>query len=232
MQRQGVLDLGGGDVLAARDVDVLDAVDDRGTPRRRPGATRSPVRSHFAPHRAAVAASSSRYPAKTLGPLHPQLPGRLAVQRQSRGSGSTTRTETCGYGRPTAPAWSAASSRRQVQHVRRGLGQPVPLGERHPVRRPCLLQRDRDRRAADQSEPQRRHVGRQPSRGRRRAARTASARPSSRSPDARDQLQDARGLERALQHDGRADPPRQQRLAVPAPRRGTAGASPAPRRPA
>ena len=104
---------------------------------------------------------------------------------------------------------------RQAQHVRGGLGEPVPLRQRHPAAGPRVEQRRRHRRAAHERGAQVREIGcREPGVIRQQLVLRGHAH-HRRDPALLQQLEHAGRLERALQHHGRPDPPRQQRLAVP-----------------
>ena len=106
--------------------------------------------------------------------------------------------------------------RRQAEHVRGGLGEPVALHDVDTARGPDVEQRLRHRSAADDGEPEAREVGlgeagllRHEEVGRRDAHHR-------RHPLRLDHLQRARGVERRLEHDRRPLPPREDRLHVPA----------------
>jgi hypothetical protein len=105
---------------------------------------------------------------------------------------------------------------REAEHVRRRLGQAVALDDRDAPPLPRLEQRLRHRRAADDGQPQAGEVD--ALEGRLVRHEEVRRRHAHHRRDALllDEAQRAAGLERRLEHDGGALPPREQRLDVPA----------------
>lgn len=213
MQAQRVLDLGGGDVLAARDEDVLEPIDDAehaARVARHQVAGAQPVAAHGTCRRGGVAEVAG----EDARPSHPELSGRLALEGKPRRGIDDTHAHV--RIRPSHRAPRAEGlRRRKVQDVRRRLGQPVALRQGDPACPPRVLQRRRHGRTAHQREAEGRDIRRPPlpiggEQGvlRRHAHHRGHA-------SIGDELQHTGRLERALEHDGRAHPPGEQRLAVP-----------------
>jgi len=105
---------------------------------------------------------------------------------------------------------------REAEHVRRRLGEAVALDDLDSALVPGLEQRFRHRRTADDGTAQRPEIGAREAGilGHEEVGRWNAH--DRRHPLLRDQPQRPRGIEGRLEHDGRALPPGEERLHVPA----------------
>ena len=197
------LDLRGIDVLPARDDQVLQPAPD-------PVEALRVALHHVAGVQPAVDDRRGRrlvvapVPGEDVRPAHEQLAlGRdVAVDVRVRLAGVTRLPPRV--------------LRRQTQDVRRRLRQPVALHDVDAALGPRVEERDRHRRAADDGEAQRRQVGFGEARLLRHEQVVRGHGHHRRHAALLDQLERARGVEAALDHDARPLPPREQRLHVPA----------------